>query len=74
MPELENVMNNYMKCSEMMFGFQVKYGITYKEIFEYWWSHRIVQRKVFKQYFINVQKLINWVWGYITSKMKRKFC
>ena len=30
MPELENVMNNYMKCSEMMFGSQVKYGITYK--------------------------------------------
>ena len=30
MPELENVMNNDMKCSEMMFGSQVKYGITYK--------------------------------------------
>ena len=30
MPILENVMNNYMKCSQMMFGSKVKYGITYK--------------------------------------------
>ena len=30
MPNLENVMNNYMKCSQMMFGSKVKYGITYK--------------------------------------------
>ena len=30
MPELENLMSNYMKCSDMMFGSQVKYGITYK--------------------------------------------
>ena len=30
MPVLENSMNNFMKCSQMMFGSQVKYGITYK--------------------------------------------
>lgn len=29
-PKLENVMYNYMKCSQMMFGSRVKYGITYK--------------------------------------------
>jgi hypothetical protein len=27
---LENVMNNFMNCSIMMFGAQVKYGITFK--------------------------------------------
>lgn len=30
MPKLENVMYNYMKCSQMMFGSKVRYGITYK--------------------------------------------
>jgi hypothetical protein len=30
MPVLENVMYNYMRCSQMMFGSRVKYGITYK--------------------------------------------
>lgn len=30
MPELENVMQNFMNCSQMMFGSKVKYGITYK--------------------------------------------
>jgi hypothetical protein len=30
MPKLENVMNNFMNCSQMMFGSKVKYGITYK--------------------------------------------
>ena len=30
MPRLENVMNNYMKCSVMMFGSKVRYGVTYK--------------------------------------------
>lgn len=28
---LQNVMLNYMKCSQMMFGPRVKYGITYKD-------------------------------------------
>ena len=30
MPELENVMFNYMNCTQMMFGSKVKYCITYK--------------------------------------------
>jgi hypothetical protein len=30
MPEIENVMNNFMNCSIMMFGALGKYGITYK--------------------------------------------
>ena len=30
MPKLENVMYNFMNCSQMMFGSKVKYGITYK--------------------------------------------
>ena len=29
-PTLENVMFNFMKCDQMMFGSKVKYGITYK--------------------------------------------
>ena len=31
MPKLENVMYNFMGCSQMMFGSKVRYGITYKE-------------------------------------------
>lgn len=30
MPVLENVMNNFMNCSQMMFGSLVRYGITFK--------------------------------------------
>ena len=30
MPKLENVMNNFMNCSQMMFGSRVKYCITFK--------------------------------------------
>jgi len=30
MPKLENVMYNYMNCSQMMFGSKVRYGISYK--------------------------------------------
>jgi hypothetical protein len=29
-PDLENVMYNYMKCTQCMFGKRVRYGITYK--------------------------------------------
>jgi hypothetical protein len=29
-PEMENVMYNYMKCTQCMFGKRVRYGITYK--------------------------------------------
>ena len=28
--KLENVMNNFMNCSIMMFGAKVKYGLTFK--------------------------------------------
>ena len=30
LPKLENVMYNFMQCSQMMFGARVRYGITYK--------------------------------------------
>ena len=30
MPNLENVMYNYMGCNQMMFGSKVRYGIAYK--------------------------------------------
>lgn len=30
MPKLENVMFNFMNCSQMMFGSLVRYGITFK--------------------------------------------
>tara|TARA_B110000285_G_C15078108_1_gene591907 strand:+ start:162 stop:1631 length:1470 start_codon:yes stop_codon:yes gene_type:complete len=30
MPRLENCMNNFMQCSQMMFGTRVRYGITFK--------------------------------------------
>ena len=30
MPDLENVMYNYMGCNQMMFGSRVKYGISFK--------------------------------------------
>ena len=30
MPRLENVMKNFMQCSQMMFGSKVRYGISYK--------------------------------------------
>ena len=29
MPRLDNVINNYMRCSQMMFGPRVNYCITY---------------------------------------------
>jgi hypothetical protein len=29
-PKLENVMYNYMNCSQMMFGPRVRYSLTYK--------------------------------------------
>jgi len=30
MPQLENVMNNFMQCSSLMFGARVRYGIAFK--------------------------------------------
>lgn len=31
MPELENVMYNFMGCNQLMFGSKVRYGISYKQ-------------------------------------------
>ena len=31
MPELENVMYNFMGCNQLMFGRMVRYGISYKQ-------------------------------------------
>jgi len=30
MPKLENVMYNFMECSQLMFGTRVRYGISFK--------------------------------------------
>jgi len=30
MPKLDNVMNNFINCSQMMFGSLVRYGISFK--------------------------------------------
>ena len=38
-PTLENVMNNFMNCTQMLFGSKVKYGITFKtnqKAFDIW--------------------------------------
>ena len=50
-PKLENVMNNYMSCSQMMFGSKVKYGITYKTGERSFDIHR---RKYEHDYLVNV--------------------
>lgn len=31
MPNLENVMYNFMGCNQLMFGSRVRYGISYKQ-------------------------------------------
>ena len=51
MPKLENVMNNFMNCSQMMFGSKVKYGITYKTNEKSFDIHR---RKYEHDYLVNV--------------------
>lgn len=52
MPKLENVMYNYMKCSQMMFGSKVRYGITYKTNEK---SFDVYRRK----YQHNIQTVVN---------------
>ena len=52
-PTLENVMLNYMKCSTMMFGSKVRYGITYKIKSK---SFNIYRRKYVHDYKVNVLK------------------
>ena len=50
-PKLDNVMFNYMNCSQMMFGSRVKYGITYKINQR---SFIIYRRKYLHNYQVNV--------------------
>ena len=50
-PTLENVIKNFMMCTQMLFGNKVKYGITYKsneKSFDVW------QRKYTHNYSTNV--------------------
>lgn len=51
MPELENVMQNFMNCSQMMFGKAVRYGITYKTNQKSFDVHR---RKFEHDYRVNI--------------------
>lgn len=50
-PTLENVINNYLNCSQMMFGSKVKYGITFKTGEKSFSIHR---RKYEHDYLVNV--------------------
>ena len=50
-PTLENVMQNFMNCSQMMFGKKVRYGITYKTNQKSFDVHR---RKFEHDYRVNV--------------------
>ena len=50
-PELENVMQNFMNCSQMMFGKAVRYGITYKTNQKSFDVHR---RKFEHDYRVNI--------------------
>lgn len=50
-PLLENVMMNFMGCSEMMFGSKVRYGITYKPNQK---SFDIYRRKYVHDFRVNV--------------------
>ena len=50
-PVLENVMFNYMNCTQMMFGSKVKYGITYKTNQR---SFAIYRRKYAHNFKVNV--------------------
>ena len=50
-PTLENVMYNFMGCSEMMFGSRVRYGITYKTNQK---SFDIYRRKFMHDFKLNV--------------------
>ena len=50
-PELENVMENFMGCTMMMFGSKVRYCITYKQNQK---SFDIYRRKYEHDYLMNV--------------------
>ena len=51
MPELENVMHNYMNCNQMMFGSRVRYGITYKTNER---SFHVYKRKFTHDFIVNI--------------------
>jgi hypothetical protein len=51
LPELENVMNNFMDCSSMMFGMDSSFCITYKTNER---SFEIFRRKFVHDYKVNV--------------------
>ena len=52
-PTLENVMFNYMNCSQMMFGSLVRYCVTYKTNQKSFDIHR---RKFIHDYRLNIVK------------------
>ena len=56
MPTLENVMYNFMNCSQMMFGSKVKYGITFKTNSS---SFDIYRRKYEHNYQVNAVSKYN---------------
>ena len=53
MPELENVMANYMGCNQMMFGARVRYGITFKTNQR---SFRVYRRRHEHDFIVPVQR------------------
>ena len=53
MPELENVMYNYMQCSYMMIGPKVRYCVTYKNDSR---GFNIFRAKYVHNFKVNVQK------------------
>jgi hypothetical protein len=52
MPELENVMYNYMQCSYMMIGPKVRYCVTYKNDSR---GYNIFRAKYVHNFKVNVQ-------------------
>jgi len=61
MPVIENVMNNFMNCTQMMFGSKVRYCITYKTNQK---SFDIYRRKYEHDFRVNVvQDNLDGSWG-----------
>jgi hypothetical protein len=52
MPELENVMYNYMQCSYMMIGPKVRYCVTYKNAMK---GYNIYRAKYVHNFKVNVE-------------------
>ena len=53
MPQLENVMRNFMNCTQMMFGSAVRYCITYKTNQR---SFDVYRRKYEHDFRVNIRK------------------